>query len=143
MYAPPGVKTNHNEFPIPDSQRAWVLGDPGQLSIAKKRVPVPKKAEVLVRIDAVAICATDLEIIYHGPPALIQGGMPHNKNFTPGHEYMGTVVATGPGLDELNIGQRITVEIHAGCGQGKGCRQGMYPSCHNYGLNYGDVDKGH
>jgi L-iditol 2-dehydrogenase len=33
MYAPPGVKTNHNEFPIPDSQRAWVLGDPGQLSI--------------------------------------------------------------------------------------------------------------
>ena len=33
-------------------------------------MPVPKKAEVLVRIDAVAICATDLEIIYHGPPAI-------------------------------------------------------------------------
>ena len=49
---------------------AWVLGDPGQLSMSEKPVPVPKKAEVLVRIDAVAICATDLEIIYHGPPAL-------------------------------------------------------------------------
>lgn len=36
---------------------------------------------------AVAICATDLEIIHHGPPALIQGGQPFNKNFTPGHEY--------------------------------------------------------
>ena len=34
-------------------------------------MPVPKRAEVLVRIDAVAICATDLEIIYHGPPASI------------------------------------------------------------------------
>src|SRR3954467_3448868 len=143
MYATPGVKTNHNEFPIPDSMKAWVLGDPGQLSIGEKPVPVPKKAEVLVRIDAVAICATDLEIIYHGPPASIQGGLPFNKNFTPGHEYMGTVVATGPGGDEYKIGQRVTVEIHAGCGQCKRCRQGMYTSCHNYGLNYGDVDKGH
>ena len=67
MYAPSGVKTNHNEFPIPDRQRAWVLGDPGQLNFVEKPVPVPKKAEVLVRIDAVAICATDLDVIYHGP----------------------------------------------------------------------------
>ena len=143
MYSPPGVKTNHNEFPIPDSMRAWVLGDPGQLSMSEKPTPVPKKAEVLVRIDAVAICATDLEIIYHGPPASIQGGLPFNKGFTPGHEYMGTVVALGPGVDEYKIGQRVAVEIHAGCGQCKRCREGMYTSCHNYGLNYGDVDKGH
>ena len=143
MYAPPGVKTNHNEYPVPDMMRAWVLGDPGQLSFVEKPVPAPKKAEVLVRIDAVAICATDLDNIYHGPPAMIQGGLPFNKNWTPGHEYMGTVVALGPGVDEYKIGQRISVEIHAGCGQCKRCREGMYTSCHNYGLNYGDVDKGH
>jgi L-iditol 2-dehydrogenase len=143
MYAPAGVKSNHNEYPIPDMMRAWVLGDPGQLSFVEKPVPVPKKAEVLVRIDAVAICATDLDNIYHGPPAMIQGGLPFNKNWTPGHEYMGTVVALGTGVDEYKIGQRISVEIHAGCGQCKRCREGMYTSCHNYGLNYGDVDKGH
>lgn len=142
MYAPTGVKTSP-DFPIPEKMKAWVLGDPGQLTLIDKTVPVPKKAEVLVRIDAVAICATDLEIIYHGPPAMIQGGMPYNKNFTPGHEYMGTVVALGTGVDEYKIGQRVTVEIHAGCGQCKRCREGMYTSCHNYGLNYGDVDKGH
>ena len=142
MYAPAGVKTS-KDFPIPDSMKAWVLGDPGQLTLKDKPVPVPKKAEVLVRIDAVAICATDLEIIYHGPPASIQGGFAFNKNFTPGHEYMGTVAALGPGVDEYRIGQRVTVEIHAGCGQCKRCREGMYTSCHNYGLNYGDVDKGH
>jgi len=142
MYAPAGVKTS-KEFPIPDSMRAWVLGDPGELKLVDKKVPEPKKAEVLVRIDAVAICATDLEIIYHGPPAMIEGGLPYNKNWTPGHEYMGTVVALGPGVDEYKIGQRITVEIHAGCGQCKRCREGMYTSCHNYGMNYGDVDKGH
>src|ERR1700744_6819971 len=100
MYAPPGVKTNHNEFPIPVSMRAWVLGDPGQLSMGNKPVPVPKKAEVLVRIDAVAICATDLEIIYHGPPASIQGGLPFNKNCTPAQEYMATLAALAPGVDE-------------------------------------------
>lgn len=130
-------------MPIPDTMKAWVLGDPGQLRLAQKPVPTPKRAEVLVRIDAVAICATDLEIIEHGTPALIQGGPPFNKNFTPGHEYMGTVAALGPGVDEYRIGERVTVEIHAGCGQCKRCRQGMYTSCHNYGLNYGDVDKGH
>ena len=137
-----GVKTS-SDYPVPETMKAWVLGDPGELTYVDKPVPAPGRAEVLVRIDAVAICATDLEIIYHGPPALIEGGKPHNKNFTPGHEYMGTVVALGEGVDEYAIGERVTVEIHAGCGQCKRCRQGMYTSCHNYGMNYGDVNKGH
>lgn len=135
--------TTSPDFPIPDKMKAWVLGAPGELTLTTKPVPMPKKAEVLVRIDAVAICATDLEIIAHGPPAQIEGGLPFNKNFTPGHEYMGTVVALGHGVDEYKIGQRVTVEIHAGCGQCKRCREGMYTACHNYGLNYGKHDKGH
>ena len=142
MYNHPNVKTAPG-LPVPDTMKAWILGDPGQLTLTEKPTPVPARAEVLVRIDAVAICATDLEIIYHGPPAMIEGGMPFNKRFTPGHEYMGTVVALGPGVDEYAIGDRVTVEIHAGCGQCKRCREGMYTSCHNYGLNYGDVNKGH
>ena len=142
MGQPAGVKTSA-DFPVPDSMKAWVLGGPGELTLKRKPVPAPRRAEVLLRIDAVAICATDLDVIYNGPPAMIQGGLPFNKNFTPGHEYMGTVMALGPGVDEYKIGQRVTVEIHAGCGQCKRCRQGMYTSCLNYGLNYGDVDKGH
>ena len=142
MYAPANVRTSA-EMPISDTMKAWVLGGPNELRMVEKPVPVPKRAEILVRIDAVAICATDLEIIETGSPAMIEGGLPFNKNFTPGHEYMGTVAALGPGVDEFKIGERITVEIHAGCGQCKRCRQGMYTSCHNYGLNYGNVDKGH
>jgi L-iditol 2-dehydrogenase len=142
MYSPPGVRTSA-DFPIPETMQAWVLGDPDTLVLKSKRTPVPRNGEVLVRIDAVAICATDLEIIHYGSPALIQGGLPFNKGFTPGHEYMGTVVAQGPGVDEFPIGQRVTVEIHAGCGQCKRCRAGMYTACLNYGLNYGERDKGH
>ena len=138
MYTPAQVKTAE-DFPIPDAMKAWVLGNPGELTLTRKPVPVPKQAEVLLRIDAVAICATDLDNIHHGPPALIEGGLPFNKNWTPGHEYMGTVVALGPGVDEYRIGERVAVEIHAGCGQCKRCRQGMYTSC----LNYGRPEKGH
>src|SRR5262249_52842692 len=109
MRAASGVKTSP-DFPIPDTMKPWLLGAPGQVMLVDKPVRAPDRAEVLLRIDAVAICATDLEIIWHGPPASIHGGMPHNKNFTPGHEYMGTVVALGPGVDEYKIGQRVTVE---------------------------------
>ena len=138
MYQPNGVTTSP-DFPIPDRMKAWVLGDPDQLLLREKPIPVPARAEVLVRIDAVAICATDLEIIHSGSPASILGGPPFNKNFAPGHEYMGTVAALGPEVDEFAIGERISVEIHAGCGQCKRCRQGMYTSC----LNYGRPEKGH
>src|SRR5829696_7711826 len=128
---------------VPEKMKAWVLGNPDELKLVEKPVPQPGAAEVLVRIDAIAVCATDLEIIHQGPPALIQGGDPFNKNFTPGHEYMGTVVRLGPGVDEYRIGDRIAVEIHAGCGRCERCREGMYTSCLNYGLNYGDRNKGH
>lgn len=128
---------------VPASMKAWVLGNPDELKLVDKPVPQPGAAEVLVRIDAIAVCATDLEIIHSGPPALIQGGAPFNKNFTPGHEYMGTVVKLGPGVDEFDIGDRVTVEIHAGCGRCERCREGMYTACTNYGMNYGDRNKGH
>jgi 2-desacetyl-2-hydroxyethyl bacteriochlorophyllide A dehydrogenase len=135
----PADVTTSTDFPIREKMKAWVLGGPDELFLRDKPTPVPSHAEVLVRIDAVAICATDLEIIHSGSPARIQGDLPFNKNFTPGHEYMGTVVALGPNVDEFRIGERISVEIHAGCGQCKRCRQGMYTSC----LNYGRPEKGH
>lgn len=138
------VKTRvAKDFAIPQNMKAWVLGEPNQLTLAEKPVPQPGAAEVLVRIDAIAVCATDLEIINHGLPAMIQGGMPFNKNFTPGHEYMGTVVKLGPGVDEFEVGDRVAVEIHAGCGRCERCREGLYTACTNYGLNYGDRNKGH
>ncbi len=128
---------------IPKTMKAWVLGDPEQLRLVEKPVPQPGPAEVLVRVDAVAICGTDVEILTHGLPAWIQGGLPFNKNFTPGHEYMGTVVKLGAGVDEYTIGDRIAVEVHAGCGRCERCRMGMYTACLNYGLNYEGYDKGH
>ncbi|MDH5535860.1 MAG: alcohol dehydrogenase catalytic domain-containing protein [Betaproteobacteria bacterium] len=123
--------------------RAWVLDGPGELRLSEKPVPQPAAAEVLVRIGATAVCGTDLEVIGRGAPALVRGGLPFNQNFTPGHEYMGTVAKLGAGVDEFAVGDRVAVEIHAGCGRCERCREGMYTSCLNYGMNYPGNDKGH
>jgi L-iditol 2-dehydrogenase len=128
-----------NEYPIPKTMKAWVLGKPEELMLVEKPVPEPGAAEVLVRIDAIAVCATDIEILKHGLPAIMDGEPPFERGFTPGHEYMGTIVRLGPTVDEFEIGDRIAVEVHAGCGRCQRCREGMYTSC----LNYGFRDKGH
>jgi L-iditol 2-dehydrogenase len=54
MYAPLGVKIDNMAFPIPACMKAWVLGGPEELRLVEKPVPLPHRAEVLVRIDAVA-----------------------------------------------------------------------------------------
>jgi L-iditol 2-dehydrogenase len=68
--------TSSESSALPEHMRAWVLDDPGQLSLLDKPIPMPGRAEVLVHIDAVAICPTDLEIIHHGTPAMLGGGEP-------------------------------------------------------------------
>src|SRR5262249_39759717 len=59
--------------------------------------------------------------------------------FVMGHEYAGTVVTLGPGVDEFRVGDRVAVEVHKGCDRCENCIKGWYTSC----LNYGDVAKGH
>ena len=128
---------------LPATMKAWVLDGPHQLRLTEKPVPEPGPAEVLVRVHAVALCGSDLEVVASGSPAMIEGGLPFGKNWTPGHEYMGTVAKLGPRVDEYRVGERIAVEVHAGCGRCERCRMGMYTSCHNYGMNYGEHNKGH
>ena len=128
-----------NEIRVPDRMKAWVLGGPDEIFLVDKPVPQPAAAEVLVRIDAVAICATDLEILRHGVPAMVEGGLPFHKSFTIGHEYMGTVVKLGPAVDEFGIGDRVTVEVHARCGRSSAAGK----ACTRPRLNYGGVAKGH
>ena len=134
MYAPAGVKTAKN-FPIPERMRAWVLGDPGELKLIEKPVPVPQRAEVLVRIDAVAICATDLDVIASRAAGDGARRAALQQELHAGPRVHGHHRRARAGVDEFGIGERVTVEIHAGCGQCKRCRMGMYTSCLNYGLN--------
>ena len=76
-------KSKTNDYDVPETMKAWVLGDPHEMKLVEKTVPEPGSSEVLVKIGAIAVCHTDIEVLHHGHPAMIEGEIPFRKNFTP------------------------------------------------------------
>ena len=120
---------------VPIKMKAAVLYGEGDMRLVDDYpVPEPGLGEALIRVQACAICGTDPKILAHGWP-----NHPPYGEFILGHEYAGTIVALGEGVTEFNIGDRVAVEPHKGCGVCNNCRDGLYNTC----LNYGDYEKGH
>ncbi|MBO0801506.1 MAG: alcohol dehydrogenase catalytic domain-containing protein [Nocardiopsaceae bacterium] len=116
------------------SMRAAVLFGPGDIRVTTRPVPRPGPDEVLVRVAMCGTCGTDLKILDgHFPQT------PPFGEFTPGHEWTGTVAATGETVDEFGPGDRVCIEAHSGCGRCDNCLTGRYTAC----LNYGRAAKGH
>ena len=86
--------------------RAAVLYGPGDIRTTERPVPEPGWGEVLVRVSMCGTCGTDLKI-YDGHFPMT----PPFGEFTPGHEWTGTVVALGESVDELEVGDRV---VHRG-----------------------------
>ena len=114
---------------IPDKMCALVLPSPGKFEIQSVTVPTPGAGEALCRIRAVAICGSDPEI-FRGDLA---GTWPPGYPFIPGHEWSGEVVATGPGVSKVSVGDRVAGQAHRGCGVCPNCMAGRYTICENYG----------
>ncbi len=122
-------------MPIPKTMKAAVLyGESDMRLINDYPVPEPGPNEVLIRVEACAICGTDPKILAHGWP-----NHPPYGTFIFGHEYAGRIAALGPGVTEFQAGDRVAVEPHKGCGVCNNCRDGLYNTC----LNYGNLAKGH
>ena len=85
--------------------------------------PTPSKGEVLVRIDACAVCRTDLHVI--------DGELPDPKlPIIPGHEIVGRVIACGEGSSRFAIGDRIGIPwLARTCGICTYCKAGMENLC--------------
>ncbi len=90
-----------------------------------KDVPVPKplKGELLIRVEAVGICGTDLSIL--------AGNREIPLPLIPGHEFAGEVVALGPGVDNFSIGERATAGLVIGCGSCPYCLRELDTLCDN------------
>src|SRR3977135_3666582 len=87
-----------------------------------RRVPLPRMPEGFARIRLLAagICSTDLEL---------QRGY-YGFSGTPGHEFVGEVVAVADGSDGANwIGPRVAGEINLACGHCEWCAQGLGRHC--------------
>jgi L-iditol 2-dehydrogenase len=114
--------------------RAAVLFGPRDIRVVERPVPLPGPDEVLVRVAMCGTCGTDLKIFDgHFPQT------PPFGDYTPGHEWTGTVAAVGSRVDEFTAGDRVCIEAHSGCGRCDNCLVGRYTAC----LNYGNRAKGH
>jgi L-iditol 2-dehydrogenase len=119
---------------VPQVMRAAVLFGPGDIRVVDRETPVPGPDEVLVKVAMCGTCGTDLKIFDgHFPQT------PPFGDYVPGHEWTGTVVATGSQVDEFAISDRVCIEAHSGCGRCDNCLAGRYTAC----LNYGNLAKGH
>ncbi len=90
--------------------RAAVLYDWNDFKIVDRDIPEPGDSEVLIKVKSCSICAGDIKIIGRGMPK-----QPPMGEFIIGHEYAGSIVKLGPNVDEFDIGDRVTVEVHKGC----------------------------
>jgi 2-desacetyl-2-hydroxyethyl bacteriochlorophyllide A dehydrogenase len=102
--------------------RAAVLVAPKRFEIQMRPVPVPKPDEVLVKIERVGICGTDMHI-FHGHYAA------DKLPLIPGHEFVGRIHHNGAGAKRFKIGQRVVVDINVGCGHCYWCRRNEILSC--------------
>lgn len=96
-----------------------------ELEIQERPIPTAKPDEVLVRVDYVGICGSDLHYFEHGRI----GNFIVEYPFVLGHEVGGTVVALGDQVTGLMVNDRVALEPQITCGECEFCKSGRYNLC--------------
>ncbi|AKK27856.1 MULTISPECIES: 2,3-butanediol dehydrogenase [Mycobacteriaceae] len=107
--------------------RAAVYHGREEVRIEEVRDPSPAPGEVVIEIARAGICGTDLHEYLAGP-------MHASPGVIMGHEYSGTVVATGSQVDRLAEGDRVCGVGVFGCGRCGPCEQGAEALCVDVGF---------
>lgn len=97
----------------------------GKMGFEERDIPVPKENEVLVKLEYVGICGSDLH--YYESGAI--GDYVVKPPFVLGHEPGGTVVEVGKDVKHLKVGDRVALEPGKTCGHCEFCRTGRYNLC--------------
>jgi alcohol dehydrogenase len=103
--------------------KALVYHGPG--ARAWEEVPdatIAAPTDIVMRVDAVTICGTDLHILKGDVPEVVPGTIL-------GHEGVGTVVEAGSSVSTLREGDRVLASCITSCGRCPGCREGRYGLC--------------
>ncbi|MFF3754642.1 zinc-dependent alcohol dehydrogenase family protein [Streptomyces sp. NPDC002018] len=107
--------------------KAFVFHGPGQASWDEVPEPSLKDgADVIVRVDSVTICGTDLHILKGDVPEVVPGTVL-------GHEAVGEVVETGGDVRTVRPGDRVLVSCISACGRCRFCREARYGQCRGGG----------
>jgi len=95
---------------------------PGQIEIGQAPVPTPGPGQVLLRIQRIGVCGSDIHV-FHGK---------HPYTSYPviqGHEFSALVAAVGPGVQGLELGSKVTAMPQIVCGRCGPCLRGDEHIC--------------
>lgn len=109
------------------TMRAAVYEHPGKLRLESVPVPELGPGDVLVKVRAASICATDLKIVMHG-----HFKIPPGTRRVLGHELTGEVVIPSGEAPDLVPGTRVGVAPNIGCGRCEVCVRGEDHLCSRY-----------
>ncbi|GKQ40574.1 alcohol dehydrogenase [Streptomyces sp. A012304] len=118
--------------------RALVLTAPGVCSVREVPAPVAAPGEVVVDVERVGVCGTDVEFFTGEMAYLHQGHAAYPMRL--GHEWAGRVTAVGDGVDPSWAGRRVMGDTMLGCGTCRRCRRGHQHVCeerHEVGIRNG------
>jgi L-iditol 2-dehydrogenase len=103
--------------------KAVVMYKPGDAKVVDVEKPKPQTGEVLIKVRESGVCGTD-NILYKGK---------YYANFPIifGHEYSGEIVEIGEGVDQFEIGDRVTVDPNIVCRNCYFCKIGQEHLCEN------------
>lgn len=107
--------------------RALVVTGPRRAEVQDVADPVAGTGELLVEVERVGICGTDIELYTAEMSYIDQGFTTFPLRL--GHEWTGRVVATGSSDDEWWIGKRVTGDTMLGCGHCEYCAAGHHHVC--------------
>ena len=97
----------------------------GKMGYEERQIPRPKEDQVLVKLEYVGICGSDLH--YYESGAI--GNYVVKPPFVLGHEPGGTVVEVGKNVSHLKVGDRVALEPGKTCGHCEFCKTGRYNLC--------------
>lgn len=90
-------------------------------------MPEPKDNEVVVKIEYLGICGSDLHMFNDDFDTFKAEDAPEKVML--GHETAGTIVAAGKNVKKIKVGDRVTVEPSVPCGTCEYCKRGLYNLC--------------
>lgn len=102
--------------------KALLYSDWEKLVLTEVPDPKPQHGEVLLKVDHVGICGSELECVVQRHPR-------RKPPLIMGHEFAGTIVVLGDGVDGLQIGQKVVVNPIIACRLCRLCRIGKTNLC--------------
>src|SRR5438874_9046908 len=109
----------------------------GVNDVRVSRVPDPRilnPRDAIVKVTLTAICGSDLHLLDGFIPTLKRGDIL-------GHEFMGEIVAVGPEITKLKIGDRVVVPFTIACGRCFFCERELWSACDNSNPNAWMLDE--